>query len=337
MMWPSLRAGLAALTLGCGACGGDDSTGVAIPSGSLLADPTASLPEALSDVGLHPDLSDRTLVPDTVAVYTPRWPLWSSGSDKQRFLFLPVGETIDNREPDAWRYPVGTVWFKTFTDGDTPIETRLVRKLGDEDWEYATYQWDDEGQEATLLQGDWEVTVELSAERRHTIPSTLMCRECHESSPHPVLGDTELQLSEAVDDGPSPLTLLHERGLLAEPPPATPRRVSDHTDDDTTHAVLGDFVGNCVHCHNGTDGASSSFDLDPAVALANIIDQPTESSASAAGIRVVPGDPSASILFLAVSDEHDDPEIESMPPVGIDARDTAAIERLRGFIADLEP
>lgn len=44
--------------------------------------------------------------------------------------------------------------------------------------------------------------------------------------------------------------------------------------------------------------------------LANIVNQPTASSASAAGIRVIPGDPEHSVLFLAVSAETTDPSIK---------------------------
>jgi hypothetical protein len=41
------------------------------------------------------------------------------------------------------------------------------------------------------------------------------------------------------------------------------------------------------------------------------------------------------MLFLAISGEHDDPEIKDMPPVGVDVRDTASIETLRSFIGGL--
>ena len=350
------RTGLVLILLAAAACsrpnegadgtdGGTDGTddgtddGLAVPEGSLLADPLAPLPMMLSDVGLFPDPAARDAVVDVAFAYAPRWPLWSGGSTKQRWLVLPPDTTIDNGDPQAWAYPAGSLLFKSFADGDTPLETRLLRKQADGTWEYATYQWNEAADDAVLLDGDFEVVLELGDDRQHTIPSTLMCRECHESSPHPVLGDEELQLSTAADGGPSPLSRLAEAGLLAAPVPATPRTVADHVDatlPDGAEAVLGDFVGNCLHCHNGTDGASSSFDLDPAVALANTIDQPTESSASAVGTRIVPGDPAASVLFAAVSGESDDPELEPMPPVAIDQRDEQAIERLRAFILGLE-
>lgn len=336
-----LMTGLRRLTavaalVGVGACTTTASRdgAVAIAADSWLAAPTEALPPTLTAVGLYPDPADRDTVVDPAHAYTPAWPLWSAGTDKTRHLVLPEGTTIDNRERDAWQYPVGAVFFKTFADGARPIETRLLHRT-ETKWELAAYQWLDDGTDAMLLDGDFEIVVELGDDRRHTIPSTLMCRECHESSPDPVLGDSELQLAPLLG-AESPLSGLDRAGLLAEPIAGTPRTVADHTDDETTRAVLGDFVGNCVHCHNGTDGPSSSFDLDPAVALANTVGQPTQSSASAAGTRIVAGEPGSSILFLAVSGEHEDPEIEPMPPVALDALDQAAIERLRTFILGLD-
>src|SRR5688572_6966797 len=56
------------------------------PEGSLLRDPFIALPRRLSETGLYLSLPDRTIVPDAAIAYEPLWPLWSNGSDKQRFL-----------------------------------------------------------------------------------------------------------------------------------------------------------------------------------------------------------------------------------------------------------
>lgn len=34
--------------------------------------------------------------------FTPRFPPWSDGSSKQRFIWLPSGDQIDSRNPDEW-------------------------------------------------------------------------------------------------------------------------------------------------------------------------------------------------------------------------------------------
>lgn len=284
-------------------------------SARFFDDPTQPLPAQLSD------LSVSNLDADELRSYTPAWPLWSNGSDKQRTLFLP--SPIDTSDPARWQFPVGTTLMKTFAY-DRPIETRVIRRL-DDSWAYDVYLWDADGSDATLLPLDIgvEVAVEVDGEAfMHRVPNRLDCRTCHESAAVPVLGFASVQLAEDA------LAKLDADGLRTDPHP--PARI-EHS-DSATREVLGYFQGNCVHCHNGGTGPSSSFDLRHESALANIIDQQTDSSASAQGIRVVPGSSAASILFLAVSGESDDTSIKPMPPVGVQRRDAGAIEQLRAWI-----
>ncbi len=320
------------LWLGLGACGGAEAQteGVELVPGSWLEDPSGPLPAALADVGLFLEPQDWDVVPDAAVVYEPRWPLWSSGSLKLRHLVVPQGATVDNRS-EAWAYPPGTAFFKTFfypRDGvSVPVETRVMHVLPDGSWDYADYAWDEPGRTATLIDITFPTPVEVetdSGRLLHTIPARLECRECHESAPSFVLGFEALQLGDGVGSLPVAFT-----DALPEEPPTI------EAADPQTVEVLGMFVGQCVHCHNGSDGASSSFDLRPDVALANTIDQETESSAAAAGIRIIPGDPDDSALFQAFSGETDDPEVNEMPPLGIDRRDAAAVELLRSWIAGL--
>ena len=323
------RWGFAAAALALGCTPSDDGDVGQIPPDSWLADPLAETPEDFEDLGIYSKPGDPGSVPDAAVAYEPRWPLWSSGSEKHRHFVLPEGGLIDNSGP-AWAFPPGTAFFKTFgypRDGRfVPVETRVMHVEEDGGWAYEDYGWDAEGLSAQKLDitFDTEVTVETDeGPLVHTIPARLECRECHESAPSFALGFEALQL------GPS---LLELQEFFVEPVPES-RELGGG--DDTTDAVLGLLVGQCVHCHNGTDGPSSGFDLGPDVALQNIIDIETESSAMAAGVRVVSGDPASSILFQAFSGETDDPEVGDMPPLGIDRRDPEAIELLRAWIASL--
>jgi hypothetical protein len=115
---------------------------------------------------------------------------------------------------------------------------------------------------------------------------------------------------------------------VSEPPAALPAY------GPLTTSVLGYFAGNCVHCHNGTNGAASSFDLRPDVALSNVIDQPTASSATADGIRVFPGKPADSILYLGVKGGTE-LEVKDMPPLGVALRDEGAVQLLNDWITAL--
>ncbi len=267
--------------------------------------------------------------------YAPGYPLWSDGGEKERFLVLPEGAQIDASQPDLYEFPLATLLFKTFSfrtpaspDAVVPIETRLLR-LTEAGWEFSVYGWNDAGTEADLLElrrGEVRSVLSDNAEAfEHRIPSRLECRQCHESAASAVLGLSELQLARSGDldtlapqltPAPSaPYASLAERGPL-------------------TREVLGYFVGNCVHCHNGSNGASSSFDLRPEVALPHLIDQPTASSATAAGIRVLPGQPEASILYLGLSGTGD-AEVKEMPPLGVAIRDQAAVVQLYDWILAL--
>ncbi len=323
------RWGLAAVVVALGCAPDDDSDVGQIPPDSWSADPLSPLPEDFAELGIYSEPGDPESVPDAAVAYEPRWPLWSSGSEKHRHFVLPAGAVIDNSDA-AWVFPPGTAFFKTFgypRDGVfVPVETRVMHVEEDGGRAFEDYQWDPEGVSARKLEITFETEVTVETDDGplvHTIPARLQCRECHESAPSFVLGFEELQL------GPSMLDL---QGSFAQPVPQ-PRELDGG--DDTTDAVLGLLVGQCVHCHNGTDGPSSGFDLGPDVALQNIIGVETESSAMAAGIRIVPGDPANSILFQAFSGETDDIEVSDMPPLGIDRRDPEAIELLRGWISGL--
>jgi hypothetical protein len=311
------------------------------PEGSLLRDPSQDFPERFSEVGLYPAAPDFDAVPSAAHAYEPAWPLWSNGSAKRRHIVLPSGETIDNTRT-LWRFPAGTLLFKTFLYPDPalatdlrPIETRVMRLNAAGEWDYAAYRWREDATEADLVDPAMPTPVPVRStgdDLLHTIPAALECRTCHESRDGEVLGFEPLQLGGLRESGGTQLDQLAERGLFAVPP--APAEPIEH-EDPTTQAVLGYFYGDCVHCHNGGDGPSSSFDLRPAVALDNTIGVMTASSASAFGVRIVPGDPAASILFQSTSGETPDAEVKLMPPLGVDVRNPETVELLRGWISGL--
>jgi hypothetical protein len=320
---------------------GSDSTGrPPIIEGTLLADPTAAFPPTLTEVGLFPDPTDLGLVPLGVIAYQPVWQLWSNGSLKIRHLLLPPGAPIDTADPTSWVFPEGTMLFKTFTfpdgeDGWYPIETRIIRRQS-WGWEFVAYQWNDDRSDAELLDMLLPVRVEFEDEAgetaQHAIPSRLMCRECHESAPTIILGFNELQLNDQVVDGDQ-LGALESLGIFEAGLSETPPMIEGG--DELTTAVMGYITANCTHCHNGGDGPSSTFDMRHDVFLEQTINHETVGQA-AAGIRIVPGSPDESILFLAFSRETENPEIPAMPPVGVQTLDADGIEMLRNWLTNLE-
>jgi hypothetical protein len=266
--------------------------------------------------------------------YEPGYELWSDGGSKQRALVLPEGSAIDATDSSVYQLPVGSLLIKTFSfptpaspTQAMPVETRVLRRLPD-GWDFAAYAWDEAGEDAEQLElrraETRDVLDDAGESFLHAIPSRLECRQCHESSASPVLGLSELSLAASGS-----LARLAER---MDPPPRAPYASLPERGPLTT-AVLGYFLGNCVHCHNGSNGAASSFDLRPEVALDNTVNHPTESSATADGVRVQPGDPEQSVLFIGL--RGGDREVKDMPPLGVARRDERALRLVQDFIVAL--
>lgn len=328
-----LLLGAAVALVGCG--NGDAHERPRAPT--LLDAPLSLLPELLSETGVYDRGSDllSPLALGSGFAYEPAYPLWSDGGTKRRAVVLPRGTSIDGSDRSEYVFPTGTLIFKSFSfrtpaspDREVPVETRLLR-LSETGWEYAVYAWNDDASDAErldlrrsqardVLSGGDEIVA-------HSIPSRLECQQCHESSASTVLGITELQLA--------PTGSLSSALPWLSPEPSRP--FAELPEPESPDApVLGYLVGNCVHCHNGSNGAASSFDLRPDVALQNLIEVPTASSATAAGIRVTPGDPEASVLFLAMRGS-EDREIKDMPPLGVALRDARGLALFEDWIRTL--
>lgn len=318
-----------ALILGMAAGGLVACDDARTPGPAWLLDVEAATPLWLSETGLFTDM--QALKPgERVLLYAPPHPLWSSGTAKQRLLYLPPGTAPT--PGDVWQFPVGTVLAKTFSyediegrTGNVPLETRLMILRAD-GWHYADYHWNVDGTEARRFDGNWGEQL-LSLQYAdlafdYTIPGELDCKGCHEARDGaPVLGMSNLNLDPA---------LARRWGVEPE---ALPARSPEE------EAAMSYVVGNCVHCHHGGDGNdNASYSLKPSDFINNTINQPTESSASGDGIRVQPGNAEDSALFEAVvrarAPEYGG-DFKPMPPLGIDQQDPAAAQVLRAWIEGL--
>jgi hypothetical protein len=257
------------------------------------AAPVEGFPEELER--LAPDLTE-------LPSYEPAFPLWTNGADKHRFILTPDGSPA---APGA--IPEGTLFFKQFAYGDVYVETRVIR-ITAEGPEYAVYRHQGGAREgATLMEvtDSRQVPVDFEGDSfTHVIPHPTQCAECHESGAGPILGFTELQLS----------------GFAPDP------------EHELEQEVLGYVQGNCAHCHNGSGVNGASFDMQVDAFVANTVEVPTEGSASAAGVRVVPGDPDASVLYQALVAA---PTAAPMPPIGVQRRDGEAATQVRAWILSL--
>jgi hypothetical protein len=173
----------------------------------------APLAANLRDTGLF-EAGSVERVRAANAAFTPQFPLWTDGQSKRRWLYLPPGTAIDKSDPDRWEFPRGTRAWKEFSAGGR-VETRLIERLADGSWRYATYAWNPEGTEATLAPAE--------GFPKRGIPSRLDCLACHEGAPVPILGYSAVQLEGAIASRAP-----HER------------------------AAMGYLHGNCGHCHNAS-------------------------------------------------------------------------------------
>jgi hypothetical protein len=163
------------------------SLSIVLP-GCVAAQP---LPERLTDTGLFEAGSVDRVRAGNVA-FTPAHPLWTDGQSKRRWIRLPDHGAIDKSSPDAWQFPVGTKAWKEFSGPAGRLETRMIERLANGSWRFASYVWNADRTEATLAP-----TQGIPA---RGIPSRADCLACHEGAPVPILGYSAVQLERHVED-----------------------------------------------------------------------------------------------------------------------------------------
>ena len=326
--------------------------------GNGPADAGATFPLHLSETGLYAPGSATVVRADNVA-FSPQYPLWSDGATKRRWLHVPPGRSIDAARPDVWDFPAGTKLWKEFSHG-RPVETRLIERLDDGTWRYATYVWDDAGTDARLAPaaGIRSLPVSAAPGGRYAVPAEPDCRACHEGAAVPVLGVSALQLSPDRDPlaphaeprraGDAGLRELVARGWLRNLPAALrdrPPRIA--APSPVARAALGYLHANCGHCHND-NGSPPPVDLVLAQGAAADAAGHAKVLRSLVGARaryrapgtraaaplIDPGRPETSVLLARMRSR--DPRVQ-MPPLGTHLPDTAALALVEHWIREHPP
>jgi hypothetical protein len=169
---------------------------------------------------------------------------------------LPAGKQVDVSDPDDFRYPNGTQFWKEFrvpdAGGFRVGETRLMRRV-DGGWMYTTYVWSKDG--STAVQQN-EGVADLFASG-HTVPARQQCKECHEGRRDYILGWDGILLGEGAK-GITRQSLLNENKLTwkgkesGQPSPLSLAVPGDAVE----RAALGYLHSNCgVSCHNDSTAA----------------------------------------------------------------------------------
>jgi hypothetical protein len=320
-------------------------------STALVCNTLAPLPRTIKETGLFPAAPNFAVVPSSMRRFRPRWELWSDGLDKDRFVILPRTpdgrghQKVDTSNREAWVFPVGTVFVKTFFADDRPggvrrpVETRLIRRTDDPDpyeqYKFDVYRWNEAGTDAELLDLTDPTPVDAvvgGKPLRHQIPSRMECTKCHSENDTTVIGFDEVRLNWSASAGAATqLASFASEGIFTAAPPSNPQAVTDP--NPLLARIKGFVLGNCVHCHSGRN--TQLVDLRPSVFVQNTVGKMTMASGTATGLRVDPGRPENSILWLQLAHMKPRPAINPMPPVGVQIPNAEAVKDVADWIRAL--
>jgi len=340
------------------------ATGVAIAAcagmaAASMGDGAPALPrppQLLSQTGLYAQPGASRIDPRNLH-YSPQYPLWSDGAEKWRWVFIPAGMKIDARATDAWDFPVGTKFWKEFAFAGRKAETRLLWKVSDRDWVFATYVWSPDQRDAALAPEEGiPGLVEIAKGKRHSIPSVLDCKLCHDSRRTEILGFTALQLStdrdpnaphaEPLVPGMVTLQTLADRQLLEPARPDLlrhPPRIPG--DSPRTRSALGYMTTNCASCHNpehpiaslglmlqhASDAAAITAEPALQTALGEPSRWPIPGTKNGETVRLAPGGPARSAVLHRMRSRS---PVSQMPPVGSVLVDEEAVQLFSEWITE---
>ncbi len=302
-----------------------------------LPDESATEPFYLSSLQLYRDMKTKQLAPDVVP-FEPRFKLWSDGAQKERFLVLPAGQSVDSSDMDHWFFPVGTMLFKQFSLGGKRLETRLIERTGENRFDYwmGSFVWNEDETDAVFTRDG----AEDVGGTNHDVPSVTQCGTCHNGEAGRVLGFSAAQLaSDPPQDG---LRQLIDAGRIS---PAIPAPYSPPGDEATSKA-LGYLHANCGHCHNPNGSARPDTDMVLRLALEESTPESTEIYRSTVGVslqnflaagfeyRVVAGSSTDSAIVYRMGERDGETQ---MPPLGTELVDDDGIASVRAWIDSLSP
>jgi len=297
----------------------------------------AGFPAALADYRFFADGPGQRPAAGVTA-YRIQTPLWSDGSEKLRFVYLPAGSKARAQGEGLLDLPVGSALIKTFKMQGRLIETRVLLHRA-EGWVALPYQWNREQTEARLaLAGArLDLITPQGQQISYAIPNKNQCKECHQQKDAVTpIGPKARNLSAAW------LADFHKAGKLDAVPEVSARVPlwEDRAQQGAAPVARGWLDSNCAHCHNPAGSASNSgldlrWEQTNPVAL-GIYKRPVAAGRGSGGLEfdVLPGHPDKSIMVYRMG------SLEggvSMPEVGRSSIDTDGMAAVRKWIAELQP
>jgi uncharacterized repeat protein (TIGR03806 family) len=298
------------------------------------------IPTQLSDTGCvsasQPSQPASGLIP-----YAPTAPFFSDNAIKTRWLALPDGQRmVVNDTTNHLDFPTGSVLVKNFALGTRLVETRLFMRHNDGNWAGYTYEWNDQGTDATRVTGGKTVQV---AGQTWQFPSEAQCLQCHNAAAGRTLGleigtlngdfgyptgrsANQLTTLDAIDTLTPALTEAPDQ-LPVIPDPAGSAPLAERA-----RAYLH---SNCAYCHRPSGPTPTSLDLRYTTTLAatNACDvAPTLSDLGVANARLLaPGDAARSLIVARM----DRTGTDAMPPLSRHVIDTAGVQLITSWVNGL--
>lgn len=289
----------------------------------------------LSQTGCVDPADPKRMAPGLVP-YDVNVELWSDGASKRRFIAIPDGTTVHVEDDGDMTLPEGGVLVKEFEVGGKLVETRLMLHHPGGDWSGASYEWNDEGTDAVLLED--AKTKALPNGQTWQFPSPAQCFVCHTKAAKIGLGFESVQLDRPLDYGPgdtvNQLTKLSQIGYLDRPvDPAAVKELPALTGsapvEDRARAYLH---ANCSICHREGGGTAALMDFRFDAPRTSIgICAPAAFPGLAGAQIVAPGDPSRSAIFLRMSARGE----SQMPPLATSVVDAKAASVMEQWIRSL--
>ncbi|MBS2018366.1 MAG: hypothetical protein JST00_36205 [Deltaproteobacteria bacterium] len=292
-------------------------------------------PKEIRCTGLYTDVATKAIAPRARA-YEPATSFWSDGAEKHRYIDLPDGAQIDTSSMDDWRLPVGTKLWKEIQVGGRRIETRYFHKVREGRWLQAAYVWTPDQSNAIKADG---ADLDLGGGATYHVPKSSECNDCHRGRQDKVLGFEAVSLGRPGASGWT-LAALATEGRLSAPPVVTTATVADDATGKSAAASAWLHVNCGISCHTGTpQGTGYGSGLVLRLGWSEVTTKPPSEwamSKSTIGVpirtpkwagesRIVPGDPSASVLYRLLAQRGG----EQMPPIAtkvVDDVGRAAVE-----------
>jgi uncharacterized repeat protein (TIGR03806 family) len=288
-------------------------------------DQKSEFPRKLSESGLFASVTEQTPAAGVIP-YSINAEPWTDHAIAERFVAVPDEGRI-NASGATYSFPKDSVLVKTLSldmeHGNTAtrrrIETQILHYDGAE-WQPYTYQWNDEGSDAVLLDAvGAESTFDVidpnaaGGTRKQTwrFSGRAECQRCHNKWSGPPLAFNTPQLNKEHDYGglvAPQLEAFALIGLIEKPVPTKdrPKLANPHDSSaDLEGRARAYLQVNCAHCHRLHAGGAvlSHMHYDLALEKTNMVgSRPTQSTFGIHAAQVLaPGDPFRSILLYRMS------------------------------------